>query len=89
MALGALWALAQRRYRLARVLVGAQVVGIFAGWGLAQWPYIVVPDLTVAASAAPEGVLWSTLAVLGLGAVLLLPALWWLFRVFKAPSTVG
>lgn len=84
-ALAAVAALWRRQYRWARLLVAAQVVGIFAGWGVAQWPYIVIPDLTLAQSAAPEGVLWSTLAVLAAGSVLLLPALIWLFRVFKAP----
>lgn len=84
-ALGGLWALWARRFRLARLLVGAQTVGIFAGWGLSQYPYIVYPDLTISNSAAIARIQWGTLGVLVCGAVLLVPAMVWLYAVFKRP----
>ncbi|MCB9762625.1 MAG: cytochrome d ubiquinol oxidase subunit II [Alphaproteobacteria bacterium] len=77
------WALWTARYRQARWLVGAQVVAVIGGFGLAQWPFLIAPDLTFAQAAAPEVVLRPVLAALGLGAVVLLPAFGWLYRVFK------
>jgi cytochrome bd ubiquinol oxidase subunit II len=56
------------------------------GWAVAQYPYLVPPDLTVAA-AAPAATLRLVLQAMGLGAVVLLPSLVYLFRVFKtAPA---
>jgi len=50
-ALAALW---WKRYHLARVAVGAQVSLVMWGWALAQYPYLVPPDLTVSRAAAPS-----------------------------------
>jgi cytochrome d ubiquinol oxidase subunit II len=82
-AIGAIGALVRRRYRLARRLAIVQVVLILWGWGLAQFPYIVEPDLTFESAAAPDRVLWLLLVVLAAGLVVLVPSMWYLFRVFK------
>jgi cytochrome bd ubiquinol oxidase subunit II len=66
------------------VAVGAQVSLIVWGWALAQYPYLVPPDLTIRGAAAPQATLRLILVALGLGAVVLLPSLVYLFRVFKA-----
>ncbi len=79
-AIGAVW---QRRYRLARLLAIAQVTLILWGWGLAQFPFIVEPDLTFSNTAAPDNVLQLLLIALAVGALLLIPSLWYLYRVFK------
>ena len=79
----AIAALVRRRYRVARVAAGAQVTLILWGWALAQFPLIVPPHLTINASAAPARVLAETLMVLAGGAVILIPSLWYLIRVFK------
>jgi cytochrome d ubiquinol oxidase subunit II len=80
------WALWRRRPRLARTATVAQTACLLAGWGIAQHPYIIYPDVTVQAAAAHEStlrfILWST----PFGMALLLPALWYLFRVFKGPA---
>jgi cytochrome d ubiquinol oxidase subunit II len=83
-AVAALAALITRRFQWARVLAVAQTALFFIGWGLAQYPYVLAPDLGIVATAAPRIVLVTTLTVLGVGTVLLVPALVWLFRVFKA-----
>jgi cytochrome d ubiquinol oxidase subunit II len=77
---------ALRRGRLgqARVLGAAQVVALLLGWAVAQWPYLVYPDLTIAGSAAPQSTLALTAATLPVGLALLLPALWYLMKVFKS-----
>jgi cytochrome d ubiquinol oxidase subunit II len=82
-AVGTLRALWQRDYRWARRLAMAQAVLILWGWALAQSPYLIVPDLTITAAAAPPNVLATLLTVLGAGAVMLVPALWYLYAVFK------
>lgn len=83
-ALTAFWALWRRRFRVARVAAAAQVSLILWGWGLAQYPYMLPPDLTIAAAAAPSVTLRLVLAALALGAVVLVPSLYYLFRVFKS-----
>jgi cytochrome d ubiquinol oxidase subunit II len=79
--LAALW---WRRYHLARVAVGLQVSLIVWGWAISQYPYLVPPDLSIPGAAAPASTLRLVLIALGLGIVVLLPSLLYLFRVFKA-----
>jgi len=79
----AIWTLWRRRFRLARVAAAAQVSLILWGWALAQYPYLIPPDLTIRAAAAPRITLVLTLWVLGAGALVLFPSLIYLFRVFK------
>ena len=75
--------LLQRRFQLARVAAGAWVTLVLWGWVLAQFPLIIPPDLTINAAAAPDRTLVETMAVLAGGAVVLIPSLWYLLRVFK------
>ncbi|HET8646702.1 MAG TPA: cytochrome d ubiquinol oxidase subunit II [Vicinamibacteria bacterium] len=82
-ALGALAALWTRRYAAARALAIVQVTLVLWGWAAAQFPYVVPPDLTFAGTAAPPAVLRAVLAALAAGALLLVPSLVYLFRVFK------
>lgn len=77
------WALLVRRARLARVATVTQVICLLAGWGLAQYPYLIYPDVTLESAAAPDATLRFVLWTLPFGMALLLPSLWLLFRVFK------
>ena len=85
-ALWAIWTIWNRQFRLARILVPIQVTLIVFGWGLAQYPYLVTPDLTFSNTAAPDAVLRPILIVLGVGGVLLVPAFWYLYAVFKGAA---
>ncbi len=76
-------ALRWRRWRLARAASVAQVGMVLAGWGLAQHPYLVYPDVTLAQAAAPEATLRFLLAAVPCGMLVLVPSLVLLFRVFK------
>jgi cytochrome d ubiquinol oxidase subunit II len=80
-ALAALWV---RHWRVARVAAVMQVSLILWGWALSQYPYILPPDLSIASAAAPAATLRLVLGTLVLGAVVLLPSLRYLFRVFKS-----
>lgn len=82
-ALSALWL---RKFRLARACAALQVTLILWGWALAQFPYIVEPDLTIWSAAAPRITLQLLLGALAGGALLLLPSFYYLFRVFKGQT---
>jgi cytochrome d ubiquinol oxidase subunit II len=70
--------------------VGLQVSLIFWGWPLAQYPFLLPPNYTIANAAAPNTTLRLTLIALAVGAVVLLPSLWYLFQVFKTvPADPG
>jgi cytochrome bd ubiquinol oxidase subunit II len=86
-ALVGLW---RRRYRIAQLLAIVQTALILVGWALAQYPYVIAPDLTIEAAAAQREVLVAVLWVLGLGALLLVPSFAYLYVIFKfrrAPSS--
>lgn len=83
-AVGAIVALRARRFALARPLAMAQVTLILWGWGLAQFPVLVEPNVTLASAAAPDRVLRLLVAMLAAGVVVLGPSLAYLYRVFKA-----
>jgi cytochrome d ubiquinol oxidase subunit II len=83
-AVTAFWALWQRRYRLARAAAAMQVTLIVWGWGVAQYPYLLPPDLAIGNAAAPRVTLKLALTAVLAGAVVLFPSLFYLFKVFKA-----
>jgi cytochrome d ubiquinol oxidase subunit II len=85
-ALWAIWTIWKRQFRLACILVPIQVTLIVFGWGLAQYPYLVTPDLTFSNTAAPDAVLRPLMIVLVAGGVLLVPAFWYLYAVFKGAA---
>jgi cytochrome d ubiquinol oxidase subunit II len=70
------------RYQLARLAAASQVVFILWGWALSQYPYAIRPHLTLAEAAAPANVQILLLQVLGVGTVVLLPSLLYLFGIF-------
>lgn len=79
-AFGALWV---RRYRLARIAAAAEVSLVLWGWLLAQYPYVIPPAMTIRETAAPAVTLRLLAIGLTAGAIVLLPSLRYLFRVFK------
>jgi cytochrome bd ubiquinol oxidase subunit II len=82
-ALTALLAMWFRIFNLARIAAVAQVTIILLGWGLAQFPHLVTPDVTIQNTAAPESTLKLLLLALGAGAVVLVPSLLYLLQIFK------
>jgi cytochrome d ubiquinol oxidase subunit II len=85
-AAGAVAALVRRRFRLARVLVAGQVALILLGWAAAQYPYLIVDDLTLASAAANRRTVQLLVYALLAGLPVLVPSLVLLFRVFKPRS---
>jgi cytochrome d ubiquinol oxidase subunit II len=80
-AIAGLWT---RRYRLARAAAVLQVSGIVWGWGYAQYPALIPGVHTIQSAAAPQITLKLVAIGLAAGGCILVPALWYLFRVFKS-----
>ena len=78
-----------RRFRQARIAGAAQVALIVAGWGIAQYPYLIRPEFTITTSAAPTNVVRALDIALGCGAIVLIPSLTVLFTIFKKTRGAG
>jgi cytochrome d ubiquinol oxidase subunit II len=88
--LGALW---RRYFTVAAAGVAATVATVLGGWGVAPYPALVLPAITMEEAKAPKAVLWTMIASIAVGALVLLPSLGWLFVIFKRarrrPPTSG
>jgi cytochrome bd ubiquinol oxidase subunit II len=74
-----LWLLWTGRYGLARFGAVAAVATIVAGWGVAQYPDLLVDQLTIEEGAGADATLWALVITFGLAAVTAVPALVWLY----------
>ncbi|GAC1693852.1 MAG: cytochrome d ubiquinol oxidase subunit II [Terriglobales bacterium] len=75
--------LTSRKFRLARFLISAQVVFVLWGWAGSQFPFLIMPNLTLYSAAAPRSTMLPLLVALVVGGLLLLPSVYYLFIVFK------
>jgi len=73
------------RLNCTRAVIAASgaVASVIWGWGISQYPMLIPPSLTARAAKSPDNVLWMMLVVISTGAVFLLPALGYLFVIFK------
>jgi cytochrome d ubiquinol oxidase subunit II len=81
----AVWLLATRRYAPARPASALAVAAILAGWAVAQYPYVLVPEVTIEQAATGRATLVAMLVALVGGAVVLAPALVYLYVLFQRP----
>jgi len=88
-ALGAGVSLWRRAYPLARACAAAQVTLLLLGWGMAQYPFLVRPDLSIPTGAASPETLRLMVIILSVGAVFLFPAIYLLLRIFKKDALFG
>jgi cytochrome d ubiquinol oxidase subunit II len=79
-AVGTLW---RRRYRPARAAIGLTAAAMVWGWGIAQYPRLVGPQLTVDNAAATSPELTAIAIALGAGLLILAPSLWLLYVAFR------
>jgi cytochrome d ubiquinol oxidase subunit II len=71
-----------RHPQLVRVTAALASAAVLWAWGVAQYPVLLRPDLTVVAAGDPA-VLAAVLGALAVGSFLLVPSLWWLFSLFQ------
>jgi cytochrome d ubiquinol oxidase subunit II len=69
------------RYGPARLTAAAAVGAMTVGWAFAQSPYFLPPELTLDEAAASDATLGAVLVAIGIGAIILVPSLWYLYRL--------
>lgn len=69
----------RRRPALVRPLGALAVAAVLAGWGVAQYPYLLGTHLTIAEGAAPAATMNALAVVTLLAVVLVVPSIAWLF----------
>ncbi len=81
--IAAILLLLTQRYWWARTFSILQVTLTIWTWGIAQFPYLIPPNLTVFNTSAPEVTLHFIAGALLVGILFLFPSLYYLFRIFK------
>lgn len=71
------------RYRLARVATALQVALVVLGCGVGMDHHLVRPDLRIEGAGAVPEVISPLLPALGVAGLVVVPALWYLYRVFR------
>jgi len=84
-----LWALWRRRVELARVTAVAAVSSVVLGWGVGQWPWLLVDAVEVEQAAGASTTLWALVVVFGIAAATVLPALAYLFVLTQRVGGLG
>ncbi|WP_243369794.1 cytochrome d ubiquinol oxidase subunit II [Geotalea sp. SG265] len=73
----------RRRFPAAQIMAGGTVLLTITGFSAALYPDLIIGQLTIAAAAAPLPALRAFLAVLPIGALILVPSLVYLYRTFS------
>ena len=71
------------RYAWARYTAALAVVAVLWGWAAGQYPYLLESSVRIRDAAGAPATLAAMLVVLGLGALVLIPALVWLFVLMQ------
>jgi cytochrome bd ubiquinol oxidase subunit II len=78
-----------RQYRVARIAAVVAVASVLVGWGTAQYPWLLVDQMGLAAGAGAPTTMRALLGV-GIAAVaIVVPSLAWLFRLVNVPEGSG
>lgn len=72
-----------RRFVAARGAAALAVTTLLWGWAAGQYPYMLQGIITIEQAAAPRATQEALVVTLGIGAVLIAPALLWLFVLFQ------
>ncbi len=78
-----------RRFALARVTAVAAVAAVVSGWGLGQYPWLLVDELRIADAGGADATLVGLLVAAGLATVIVVPALAYLYRLTQSPEWSG
>jgi cytochrome d ubiquinol oxidase subunit II len=74
-----LWLLVRRHAELARVTAVIAVAAVVLGWGVGQWPWLLVDAVTVEDAAGASTTLWALIITFGIAVVTVVPGLAYLF----------
>ena len=81
---GTLWLLLRRRYAVARFAALTAVAAVISGWGVGQYPWLLVDEVTIADAGGAEATLQALLVAVGLAVVVVLPPLVYLFSLTQS-----
>lgn len=73
-----MWLLRAERYALARWFAVASVALIVVGWGVGQYPWMLVDELTITEAAGARTTLWALVIAFVAAAVIVIPPLGYL-----------
>lgn len=76
----------RRRYALARLTAVAAVAAVVSGWGVGQYPWLLVDQVSIADAAGATATLQGLLVAVGLAIVVVLPPLVYLFRLTQTEA---
>jgi cytochrome bd ubiquinol oxidase subunit II len=79
----------KRQVRGARYTAAAQVALVVIGWGLALDGHFILPDVSLSQASANPEVMPAIALTLLAGSLLLVPSLYYLYRVFKRSAEPG
>ncbi|MGK2874396.1 MAG: cytochrome d ubiquinol oxidase subunit II [Nocardioides sp.] len=74
----------RRRYSVARYTAVAAVASVVSGWGVGQYPWLLVDEVRIADAAGATATLQALLVAVGLAGVVVLPPLLYLFRLTQS-----
>jgi cytochrome d ubiquinol oxidase subunit II len=78
--------LARRRFGAARLTAVTAVATVVAGWALGQYPWLLVDQVRIDDAGGATATLQGLLVVVALAAVIVLPALGYLFRLTQSET---
>jgi cytochrome d ubiquinol oxidase subunit II len=81
-----LWQLRAGRWAAARIGAVVAVAAVVIGWGVGQYPDLLVDELTIADAAGARSTLIGLIIVFGLASVTAVPSLLWLFWLVNRPD---
>ena len=70
-----------RRFAVARLTAVLAVAAVVSGWGVGQYPWLLVDEVTIGDAAGARATLWGLLVAVGLAVVVVVPPLVYLFRL--------
>ncbi|MFJ9314840.1 cytochrome d ubiquinol oxidase subunit II [Pimelobacter simplex] len=75
-----------RRYAVARITAVLAVAAVVSGWGVGQYPWLLVDEVTIADAAGARATLQGLLVAVGLAVVVVVPPLAYLFKLTQSES---
>jgi cytochrome d ubiquinol oxidase subunit II len=81
--------LVARRFSVARITAVVAVATVVSGWGMGQYPWLLVDEVRIDDAAGAEATLVGLLVAAGLAAVIVLPALVYLYTLTQSPDWSG
>lgn len=79
--LGAMWLLRRGRPEAARVPAIIAVVAIVLGWGVGQYPWLLVDEIEIVDAAGADATMWALIVAFVLAGATAVPALVWMLKL--------